>query len=81
MRHLTLVILILVVPYCAFGVSALPSEIDSDATTPIFLLQEQEIELALSAAPEHLRSDATVYVFGKKGYEKVRSGKNGFTCI
>src|SRR6185295_7841304 len=81
MRHLTLVILILVVPYCAFGVSALPSEIDSDATTPIFLLQEQEIELALSAAPEHLRSDATVYVFGKKGYEKVRSGKNGFTCM
>jgi len=62
-------------------VSALPSEIDSDATTPIFLLQEQEIELALSAAPEHLRSDATVYVFGKKGYEKVRSGKNGFTCM
>lgn len=47
----------------------------------IFLSQQQEIELALSAGPEHLRTDATVYVFGKKGYERVRSGKNGFTCM
>jgi len=81
MRHLTLAILILLVPYCAFGVSALPSQKPSDATTLIFLPQQQEIELALSAGPEHLRADATVYVFGKKGYEKVRSGKNGFTCM
>lgn len=42
---------------------------------------EQEIELATSAAPEHLRKGATVYVFGKKGYEKARTGKNGFTCL
>lgn len=42
---------------------------------------EQEIELATSAAPEHLRKDATVYVFGKKGYEKARTGTNGFTCL
>jgi hypothetical protein len=41
----------------------------------------QEIELATSAAPEHLRKDATVYVFGKQGYEKARSGTNGFTCL
>ena len=47
----------------------------------IFLPQQQEIELALSAGPEHLRLEATVYVFGKKGYEKIRSGKNGFTCM
>lgn len=51
------------------------------ATTLIFLPQEQEIELALSAGPEHLRLDATVYVFGKNGYQKTRSGKNGFTCM
>jgi hypothetical protein len=51
------------------------------ATTLIFLPQEQEIELALSAGPEHLRLDATVYVFGKTGYQKTRSGKNGFTCM
>lgn len=41
----------------------------------------QEIELATSAAPEHLRKDATVYVFGKQGYEKARAGTNGFTCL
>lgn len=46
-----------------------------------FLQPEQEIELATSAAPEHLRKDATVYVFGKKGYEKARTGTNGFTCL
>ena len=51
------------------------------AVTLIFLPQQQEIELALSAGPEHWRLDATVYVFGKKGYEKIRSGKNGFTCL
>ena len=45
------------------------------------LPREQEIELATSAAPEHLRKDATVYVFGKGGYEKARTGKNGFTCL
>ena len=45
------------------------------------LPREQEIELATSAAPEHLRKDATVYVFRKKGYEKARTGTNGFTCL
>ena len=51
------------------------------AVTLIFLLQQQEIELALSAGPEHVRLEATVYVFGKQGYEKIRTGKNGFTCL
>lgn len=45
------------------------------------LPREIEIELATSAGPEHLRKDATVYVFGKMGYEKARSGTNGFTCL
>jgi len=54
---------------------------DPKTTTLIFLPQEQEIELALSAGPEHLRLEATVYVFGKNGYEKIRNGKNGFTCM
>ena len=45
------------------------------------LPRDVEIELALSAGPEHLRKGATVYVFGKKGYEKARSGTNGFTCL
>jgi hypothetical protein len=41
----------------------------------------REIELALRAAPIHLRDQAIVYVFGKNGYEKVRSGTNGFNCL
>ena len=53
----------------------------AQAATLIFLPQEQEIELALSAGPEHLRPDAAVYVFGKNGYKKTHSGKNGFTCM
>jgi len=47
----------------------------------ILLPQDQEIRLALEAGPEHLRADATVYVFGKNGYSKIRSGTNGFTCL
>jgi len=43
--------------------------------------REQEIDLALKAAPIHLRKDATVFAFGAKGYEKVRTGTNGFNCM
>lgn len=47
----------------------------------ILLPQEQEIQMALDAGPEHVRAAASVYVFGKDGYRKVRSGSNGFTCL
>jgi hypothetical protein len=40
-----------------------------------------EEQLALSAAPEHLRAAATVYVFSKQGYKQTRQGNNGFTCL
>jgi len=40
-----------------------------------------ETDLALSAAPPHLRAAATVYALEKKGYRKVREGTNPFTCI
>ena len=49
--------------------------------SPVLLSPEQEIELALKAGPIHLRDAATVYVFGAKGYEKVRTGANGFNCM
>jgi hypothetical protein len=45
------------------------------------LPREQETELALMAAPIHLRSEATVYIFGKLGYERARAGTNGFNCL
>jgi len=84
MRFLQFVILFLLVSVALSKVSALSGKTPTDVaqvTTLIFLPQEQEIELALSAGPEHLRSEATVYVFSTKGYEKIRTGKNGFTCM
>jgi len=47
----------------------------------VLMSPQQEIELALKAAPVHLRNGATVYTFGKKGYEKARTGTNGFNCL
>ena len=48
---------------------------------PELLLREKEIELALSAAPEHLRKGAAVYVLERNGFVKIRNSTNGFTCI
>jgi hypothetical protein len=48
---------------------------------PELLPREKEIELALSAAPEHLRKGAAVYVLERNGFVKVRDSTNGFTCI
>jgi hypothetical protein len=47
------------------------------ASTP----REQQIELAVSAAPTEVSSKASVYILGPKGYEKVREGTNGFSCL
>jgi hypothetical protein len=54
---------------------------ETNINTPVLFSAEQEIELALKAAPIHLRTEATVYVFGKRGYEKARTGSNGFNCL
>src|SRR5258708_832600 len=84
MRLLRIMILALFICLPVSRASALyvqRTSVDAPPTTVIFLPQEQEIELALSAGPEHLRLEATVYVFGKHGYEKLRNGKNGFTCM
>src|ERR1700740_3706470 len=48
---------------------------------PELLPREKEIELALSAAPEHLRNGAGVYVLERTGFVKVKESANGFTCI
>lgn len=47
------------------------------ASTPC----EQQIELALRAAPTEVSSKATVYILGVKRYEKAREGTNGFSCL
>jgi len=85
-RHLTLL--------CALGLGCLfaPGEEQSAndlgsvtyfevANTTVLFPAQPEIELALRAAPVHLRNDATVYTFGKSGYEKARAGTNGFSCL
>jgi hypothetical protein len=43
--------------------------------------RDEQIALAMSAAPAPVSSNATVYVLGPKGYEKARQGTNGFSCL
>jgi hypothetical protein len=52
-------------------------EVHFDASVP----RERQIELALSAAPTEVSSKAAVYILGRKGYEKIRKGTNGFSCL
>lgn len=68
--------------YVAAQTDVRPVEMASamDRATPL-LPQDYEVELALSAGPEHLSAGATVYVFGQNGYEKVKAGTNAFTCM
>lgn len=76
LRHL----IILITLACACGVAH--GEFPQTANPSSFLIpREQEIALALKAGPEHLRAAATVYIFGKRGYEKARPGTNGFNCM
>jgi hypothetical protein len=53
----------------------------SSQSLPKLFPREKEIELALSAAPEHLRGGAGVYVLEHNGFVKVKDSTNGFTCI
>jgi hypothetical protein len=53
----------------------------SNAPRPEVLPRAEETELALSAAPEHLRARAGVYVLEAHGYVQARPSANGFTCL
>ena len=44
---------------------------------PALMPRDKEVALALSAAPEHLRANATVYVLEAHGFTKVREGAMG----
>jgi len=48
---------------------------------PPLLPADQEVSLALSAAPAHLAEGATVYVLQRGGYVKAKEGTNGFSCL
>ena len=75
MNHATLVL-----TACGLAATA-PLALHAAELATILLPQDQEIRMALEAGPEHLRDAATVYVFTKDGYRKVRDGSNGFTCL
>jgi hypothetical protein len=74
---------LLVLSVLGLGCGIVHGEIKADGNIPsqALLSLEKELELALKAAPAHLRNEATVYVFGKRGYEKARVGTNGFNCM
>ena len=57
-----------------------PARFAQSAQYPL-LPRALEIELALSAAPQHLRGDAAVWTLGQNGYTMAKQGKNAFTCV
>jgi hypothetical protein len=65
---------------CASGVGAAAEPSPIEALRTVFP-RNAEIALALSGAPPHLRDGAAVYAYGEKGYERVRAGSNGITCL
>jgi hypothetical protein len=69
MRFLALALLCLA-PAVGFSAKEIP-----------LMPESLEMELALSAAPEHLRAGARVLLLKKEGYVEARAGTNGFTCL
>jgi len=69
---------------CALLLAALAAPAAAQQAAPPdhpMLPRELEIELALNAAPKHLRDAATVLVLDSTGYVKAREGTNAFTCL
>ena len=48
---------------------------------PAVLPADLETEVALSAAPPHLRNEAAIYLLGEEGYFLAREGRNGYACF
>lgn len=63
------------------AISIAPAAAQQPDSLTLVLPREADMALALSAAPEHLRDGATVYVFTETGYELAREGDNGFVCL
>jgi|SRR5882762_6250788 len=69
---------------CALLLAALAAPAAAQQAAPPdhpMLPRELEVELALNAAPKHLRDAATVLVLDSTGYVKAREGTNAFTCL
>jgi len=84
-RKIACFLVLLGLDYMASMFSQSAADLGANAVSaqalPELLPQEKEIALALSAAPEHLRNNAGVYVLKRNGFVKVRDSTNGFTCI
>ena len=65
----------------AFAAICGATEVPAGPRIPELLDREKEIALALSAAPEHLRAGAAVWVLEKNGFVRVRESANGFGCL
>ncbi len=63
------------------GLIALTLPTLATAGLPEVLPRTCEVDLALSAAPEYLRSSATVYTLEEAGYVRAIEGSGPFTCI
>jgi hypothetical protein len=71
----------LLVSSIAFALPRFAVGQEAGGERPEVLPRDEEFDLALSAAPEHLRAGAAVYVLAPEGYELAREGTNGFACI
>ncbi|MEO0557150.1 MAG: hypothetical protein AAF170_03085 [Bacteroidota bacterium] len=65
----------------ALSLAVLTSPARAQAETPEVLPTACEVELALSAAPPHLREGAGVFVYTAEGYVQHREATNPYTCI
>jgi hypothetical protein len=83
-RRSELTMVFVLVINIACGVSRAAAQSDPyPRMAPIdqYLMEKNaEIQLARSAAPDSISSDATVLVLGRQGYETAVEGKNGFVC-
>jgi hypothetical protein len=73
-RFLSSFMLVASAAHAARAEEAKPSAVAPDA-------RDQEIALALEAAPPAVSAQAGVYVHDKDGYTKARASQNGFVCL
>lgn len=69
----------------AISAGAVPSDCASQAqnnrNVPLLMDRQREIDMAISAGPAAAARESTVYLLTAGGYEIVKHGVNGFSCI
>jgi hypothetical protein len=58
---------------------AIPMSLAAQVSAPAAV--DDQVRIALSAAPPHIRVNAGVYVLGEHGYELARPSGNSFHCL